>query len=331
MRTVWVCLTITSLAALALTGCPRRQAPVAKEQAGTPDGNTAREPGEEPAPSGELPEGCSVSSDNEAQPGEAGYRIVHDESGIEFVWAPAGSFTMGTGKEELNALWKEWGPAYNSVVNEGGEEDQESFWRETANTEAPAHEVELDGFWIARTEVTIGQWREAMGSAPRQKYVSKDEHPVTGITYEDCEAFCDQLGFVLPIEAQWEYAARGAGNLQYPWGDDWDASKCQCYVGGHEYQYSAPAGHMQDDVSWCGALDMAGNVREWCRDWFSKTFYASPEATQKNPECTEPGETRVIRGGDYQSEALDCRGAARHYEVPESGYYLYGLRPVMEG
>ncbi|MBM3475703.1 MAG: formylglycine-generating enzyme family protein [Armatimonadetes bacterium] len=316
MRTNGAWLIATAVAGLVLTGCPRPQAPTATGGGAAAKGRVIPKPTEETTASVELPEGCSTSPDNEAQPGEAGYRMVHDGSGIEFVWAPGGSFTMGTSKEELTALWKEWGPAYNSMPHEGPEEDLQSFWRETANTEAPEHEVELDGFWIARTEVTIGQWRKVMGSVPRQEYVSKAEHPVTSITYRDCEAFCEKLGFALPTEAQWEYAARGAEGLQYPWGNDWDAGKCQCYVGGHEYEYSAPAGHMKDDVSWCGALDMAGNVSEWCRDWFGND--------------TTLGEGRVVRGGSWESEALDCRGASRHYEYPDSGYYLYGVRPVIE-
>jgi formylglycine-generating enzyme required for sulfatase activity len=336
MRATSAWLAIIALGGLALAGCPKPQAPAGggappAQAEGAAKAEIPGRPTEEATPSADLPEGCSASADNTVQPGEAGYRIRHDASGIELVWVPAGSFTMGTGKEELTALWKEWGPAYNSMPHEGVEEDLQSFWRETADTEAPEHKVQLDGFWIAQTEVTIGQWRKVMGSVPRQEYVSKPEHPVTSVTYGDCEAFCEKLGFALPTEGQWEYAARGPESLQYPWGNDWDAGKCQCYVGGHEYEYSAPAGHMKDDVSWCGALDMAGNVREWCRDWFSNSFYASAEAAQTNPECTEQGETRVIRGGDWESEALDCRGAARHYESPDSGYYLYGLRPVLEG
>jgi formylglycine-generating enzyme required for sulfatase activity len=329
MRAVGLLVVLLPLSVAVLGGCPARQASVAREVGGAAKADL------KPGPAGgtgvALPAGFSASPEDSLQPGDPGYRIVHDETGIEFVWVPGGTFAMGTNRDELSALWKAWGPAYNSMPHEGDQEDLESFWRETADTEAPAHRAELDGFWIARTEVTIGQWRSAMGSVPRQEYVNGAEFPVTSITYADCEAFCDRLGFGLPTEAQWEYAARGPESLQYPWGNDWDAGKCQCYVGGHEHEYSTPAGRMADDRSWCGALDMAANVREWCRDWFAKDFYASPEATQKNPECTTPGEGRVIRGGDFESEALDCRGAARHFEYPDGSYYLYGLRPVVAG
>jgi formylglycine-generating enzyme required for sulfatase activity len=220
---------------------------------------------------------------------------------MDLVWVPGGSFMMGS---------------------------------EECEDERPVHRVDLDGFWIGRTEVTVGQWRSVMGSVPMDNALS-DDHPVLA-SWGDAQSFCRKAGLTLPAEAQWEYAARGQNASIYPWGDLWDASLCQNPEDMHGYGAPAPVGRMAGDASWCGALDMAGNVQEWCEDWYGDSFYSTAAARQRNPVnmTAGPQRSRVVRGGDWLgpvtdrifatglpfggggppelSSAFQCRSAIRH-------------------
>jgi len=82
-----------------------------------------------------VPDGWLASPENDKQPGDAGYRILHHDSGVEMVFVPGGKFVMG--------------------------------WNEGEGAHQPAHEVELSPYWIGRTEVTVGQWRKMMAAVPR--------------------------------------------------------------------------------------------------------------------------------------------------------------------
>jgi len=114
-----------------------------------------------------------------------------------------------------------------------------------------------------------------------------DDRPVVNVSRVDCLGFCGKLGVSLPTEAQWEFAARGPEGRAYPWGDDWDAAKC-CNAdnlgpGGSTF----PSGTLAQDASFCGALDLAGNVREWCGDFYR--FYrdsprVDPRTTETSPD-----------------------------------------------
>jgi len=240
-----------------------------------------------------IPDGWVVSPRNEKAEGEAGYRILHEETGIELVYVPGGTFMMGSADDDPDA----------------------------SSSEKPQHAHPVDAFWIGRTEVTVGQWRSVMGSVPGQyadspyhaKYNDQgDDHPVVMVTWEDCQEFCHKLGLELPTEAQWEYAARGPENRVYPWGNKWDKAKCCNGQDRGPDDRTSPVGSFPQGASWCGALDMAGNVLEWCADWYEHVYksYAQGDFT---PPST--GAFRVLRGGDwFSSNPRDYRCAYRdHY------------------
>lgn len=120
--------------------------------------------------------------------------------------------------------------------------------------------------------------------------------PVTGITWNAAQAYCEWNDKRLPTEAEWEYAARGVQNFLYPWGD------------GQTINDSIPAnvlegmglhdvGSFEDGVSPFGAYDMAGNAWEWVSDWYAADYYANSESD--NPLGPNSGEQRVVRGGSY--------------------------------
>jgi formylglycine-generating enzyme required for sulfatase activity len=159
--------------------------------------------------------------------------------------------------------------------------------------------------------VTVAQWRGVMGDPPTRNDQG-DDHPVVDVSWEACHAFCVRAGLALPTEAQWECAARGPLGHAYPWGNEWEASLCQSWEDRHGHERTAPVGSLPDGRSWCGALDMAGNVFEWCRDWYDPGFYASPTACAPNPECSVGvSGQRVLRGGCWGSSPDNCEAGVR--------------------
>jgi len=257
-----------------------------------------------------LPEGCSwvtePSADCPAAEAEA-YRawvkrngpltVRHDRSGIELVWVPGGAFRMGS--------------------RDGNPDEQ------------PVHRVPLDGFWIGRTEVTVKQWRAVTESFVGPDNDQGDDHPVVDVSWEDCQKFSERTGLALPSEAQWEYAARGPGESEYPWGDWWAAALCRSAEKRKGRDRTAPVGSYPKGASWCGALDMAGNVSEWCRDWYQKDFYSSARARRPNPVCDDYGSgNRVLRGGSWFNYADTCRSATRAWNFPWLQDFDVGLRVV---
>jgi len=189
----------------------------------------------------------------------------------------------------------------------------------------------MDGFWIGQCEVTNAQYRafcDATGRAFPWGSNQGDDHPVVYVSWDDGQAYCDHYGYVLPTEAQWEYAAAGPDAREYPWGDLWDQQKCCNYYNRGPGGRTFPVGSFPAGASWCGASDMAGNVWEWCADWYSATYYqVSPEL---NPPGPESGSCRVLRGGCWNSGHLDaCRSAYRIYDVPSLTSNLIGFRVAM--
>ena len=241
---------------------------------------------------------------------EAGQELVGPDGGI-MVWVPAGEFVMGSA------------------------DDDEDAW----DNEKPAHIVRLtEGFWLAKHTVTNAQYRAFCETTGRQFPPRSDqgpEHPAVCVSWYDAAAYAEHHGLSLPTEAQWEYAARGPDSRRYPWGDQWDGKRL-CWgetrgPGGRTF----PVGSFPGGASWCGALDMAGNVWEWCTDWFDPRYYQSaPERDPPGPAegisfRVPPGQfqdCRVLRGGSWDLEPSYCRSAARNYDDPMRSFHQFGFR-----
>jgi formylglycine-generating enzyme required for sulfatase activity len=231
--------------------------------------------------------------------------------GMTMVYVPGGAFQMGADEHDPDAV----------------------------AGELPQHTVRLDGFWIDQTEVTNGQFVDFLNdhgnadlhgskmivldhgytrvSQSGDRFVTPDSafhRPVVMVTWHGAAAYCEWAGGRLPTEAEWEYAARGPEGNLYPWGD----APPTCDLANYGTCSSVPSqvGSRPDGASWCGALDLAGNVWEWVGDWFGPY----PDSVQENPTGPGSGEVPVLRGGGWHSPRWEVRTAYRQHELPKIGF-----------
>lgn len=223
------------------------------------------------------------------------------------VYVPAGRFRMG-----LNA----------------GEPDQR-----------PGHNAYLDGYWFGKYEVTFEQFdrycAETGEKKPGDKGWGRGKRPVIYVSWRSAQEYCQWLTqktglrFHLPSEAQWEKGARGTTGRLYPWGDsDPDLVRANYKNVKDRNKYTAVVGGYPDGASQFGVLDLAGNVWEWCNDWYDKDYYMiSPF---KNPGGPLRGTVRVVRGGSWKNGRRYIRSTHRARSSPSSRDPYTGFRVVME-
>jgi sulfatase modifying factor 1 len=222
------------------------------------------------------------------------------QDGSVFALVPGGEFEMGDGKD----------------------------------TNCPKHRVQVDAFYIGVCCVTNAQYarfvREGKGREPDNrtwKDAAKSGHPVVNVSWDDAMAYAKWSGCSLPTEAQWEKATRGPKNLLYPWGNDWDASKCR-NSGNKGSGQTCPVWEYPAGASGYGTLNQSGNVWEWCKDWYGEKYY-SESGAGKNPAGSETGSNRVNRGGGWgNGVASRFRGACRVNFVPANRSVYQGFRLV---
>ena len=203
---------------------------------------------------------------------------IWQQIGIELVPIPAGEFLYGDGKRR----------------------------------------VYLPEYWIAKTPVTNRQYKaflDATGHRAPDHWrggntpAGKKEHPVVCVSWDDATAFCRWVGVVLPSEEEWEKAARGTDGRKYPWGDA-PPDKNRCNFDNQVDDTTAVGKYLAGAN---GLFDMAGNVWEWCADWYAKDV------------------TRALRGGSWWGTAVWVRCATRYWYAPDYRSGLYGFRVVSSG
>jgi formylglycine-generating enzyme required for sulfatase activity len=164
----------------------------------------------------------------------------------------------------------------------------------------------LPEFYLARTPVTNAQYQafvDATGHWMSDHWedgempAGKEDHPVVYVSWEDALEFCEWAGCRLPTEQEWEKGARGTDGREYPWGNGWKAGHCNTEEAGIED--TTPVDRYPRGASPYGLLDMAGNVWEWCQDWYDD----------------EP-KYRVLRGGSWFYDRGWARSADRDGYVP---------------
>jgi len=226
--------------------------------------------------------------------------------GVELVFVPGGTFTMG------------------SPEDEGGRLDDEG----------PQHEVELAGFYLARTAVTNAQYAAFVSANPeyeKPEYwadsrYNQPEQPVVGVSWEDAKAYCEWAGLVLPTEAQWEYACRAGTTTAYSTGEDEAAlARTGWYV---QNSQGRPHAVGQKEPNEFGLYDMHGNVWEWCLDAFESYGVSEPRHGDGSRKEPVGDASRVLRGGCWDNPARLARSAYRNHVHPGLRYVSIGFRPA---
>jgi len=244
---------------------------------------------------------------------------------MKLVLIPAGDFLMG-GKFSAAEAIKRFGGNPNHY-----------------QSELPRHKVTISRpFYMGIYEVTQSQWESLMDSKPYDgKMATKTgpDYPASWVHSNEAMEYCGKLSkkigktVTLPTEAQWEYACRAGSDTVFCYGDD--PKKISDYGWWHGNMIDNDKGKtytrkggLKKPNAW-GLYDMHGNAWEWCRDWYSKDFYASGENV--DPEYTKETKLRTARGGSWYNGSIHMRSAARNsWTGPNYRHYNYGFRVVVE-
>ena len=275
-------------------------------------------------------------------------------TGMSFVRIAGGTFNMGASEDEHRLLKAAYSPA------------QYARW---FAHELPLHEVELNGFWMACTPVTRGQfarcvaetlyltdaeregwsfgvqdgaWGEQAGLNWRNPgFAQEDDHPVVCVSWFDAMEFVRWLSlragaaFSLPSEAQWEYACRAGSATPFHFGgaitpEHANYDARKVYDGGRAGLYRAATTPVgRFPANSSGLRDMHGNVWEWCADRLDDSFYTQTEARQADPLCQRETGVRVRRGGSWSNAPTFLRSAYRGRNYPDHRYVDIGFRLAM--
>jgi formylglycine-generating enzyme required for sulfatase activity len=182
-------------------------------------------------------------------------------------------------------------------------------------------------------------------TAPSSNIINEEQlrHPVTHVSWRDAAAYADWAGKRLPTEAEWGYAARGGlEQNRFPWGNKFTPNgehQCNTWQGAFpdhntvEDGFAGTAPVNAFDPNGYGLYNTAGNVWEWCADWFSSEYHATTAYDWDNPTGPPNGKQRVMRGGSYLCHHSWCnryRVAARSKSTPDSSTGNIGFRCVVD-
>jgi formylglycine-generating enzyme required for sulfatase activity len=258
--------------------------------------------------------------------------VPTDRSAGPMISIPGGRFLMGSTPDEIERCVSEWtsrllDPAYTP----------EKF-RSWLDKETPAHSVDVRPFEIGKYPVTNGQYRsflDATGGRTPESLERNlpEDHPVWGVTVEEAERFAAHLReisgepFRLPTEAEWEYAARGPERREYPYGEEFDADRCNTVEAG--IGTTTPVDRYPEGASAFGVRDMAGNVEEWVAD----LYRPYPGGNMIEDDLVEAlgSSYRVLRGGSFARGGDLCRCARRHGPFPAPEFRFTGFRLARSG
>jgi formylglycine-generating enzyme required for sulfatase activity len=201
--------------------------------------------------------------------------------------------------------------------------------------ERPRHEVWLDAYQMDIYEVTVARYARFLAATNREppsywetvKLAEHGDRPVIGVDWADAEAYCKWAGKRLPTEAEWEKAARGTDERQYPWGNQKPTSDLANYALGARFSYSQvlmPVGKYGRAASPYGLFDMGGNVWEWTQDWYDGAYYA--KSSRKNPTGAGQGQFKVLRGGSWSDMAKYMLTYGRFKLLPATRNSYTGFR-----
>ena len=230
--------------------------------------------------------------------------------------------------EVTNARYR----AFLDAVREHGDEQ----WRHPEQPEGKDH---TPRYWREYNPLLRSETYRRVVPFDEETFTAGDK-PVVGVDWFDAYAYAKWAGKRLPTEAEWELAARGTDGSRWPWGNDWAWGVCN--IGGEKkgrdistrgtekdgYIYSAPVGTYPEGNSIYGIADLAGNVAEWCADWYAADAYE--HAPDEDPRGPETGTMRVVRGGSSQRGPNRVRGAARASYEPDFRNFTLGFRCAID-
>lgn len=269
---------------------------------------------------------------NHADPVDAPGLVNIEFSQAGMVFVPAGEFEMGN----------------SHVIQEPDE--------------TPVHTVYVSDFWICETEVSNAEYAEFLCEGnnayydnrmeiicitPNSEYEAIDtlaNKPVRFVTWDAAETYSAWRGMRLPTEAEWEKAARGPDSDRFPWGDTPPPFSSICNFNSSDDPYegspypTTPVGFFNGDIygsfttysnaSNYGAFDMAGNVSEWCSDYYSANYYQVSPNT--DPENTTYSTEKVVRSGNWGTVWIDVYCANRYACPPGTAAVDIGFRVVQD-
>jgi formylglycine-generating enzyme required for sulfatase activity len=166
------------------------------------------------------------------------------------------------------------------------------------------HQVYVSEFLMDKMTVTWRQYKKFAGASgsplpPEPFWGTHDDHPVVFVSWEDGRGYCEWVGGRLATEAEREKAARGTDKRMYPWGNEPPDAERAVHRRSWGFAATDPVGAHPSGASPYGILDIAGNVWEWCMDWYDKDYYSvSPRRDPKGPT---QGIAHVVRGGSWDS------------------------------
>lgn len=230
----------------------------------------------------------------------AGPEELQTASGVAMVALPGGSFEMGS--------------------------------RDPDETDQPAHTVTLSPFLIDKFLVTQEHYEKLSGKNPA--HWKSPQHPVEHIRWRDAAEYCNARsraeglspaydpqtwdcdfaadGYRLPTEAEYEYALRASTTTEYFFGDSPADLNRYAWFKVNSPRGTHPVGEKLPNP-W-GLHDLIGNVWEWCQDYYQEDYYQ--QSLERDPTGPAKGESRVVRGGCWNSKPADCRSAYRSLEIP---------------
>jgi len=219
----------------------------------------------------------------------------------DMVYIPGGQFSMGTTEDEARSLAEKYSVHLTLFL-----------------TESPQRKIALKPFLIDRYPVTNAQYKEfveATGHRPPGGWKGRDypeekaSHPVTGVYWQDADAYARWAGLRLPTEAEWERAARGTDARTYPWGNHWrdDATRIDDPRWPQTRALTTPVGAFPAGAGPEGVMDLCGNVAEW----------TGTPSCPPNPERNWAW--YVVKGaGAAHGERYNFRAAARNFSAHTS-------------